>query len=262
MSRGSMNSAEGLDVEGTATGESMRRVVFAGSPNCGKTTLFNRITGLRAKTANYPGTTVEVRRAFRRVEGRNVEFVDLPGLYGLCGDSPEEAVAARFLSETPAAGNAETLVVLVVDATRLGRQLYLVREVRERAGEMVVALNMTDLAEREGIRCDIDTLAQELGVPVIPLSARTGAGVRDLKQRIADWRRCDCPKGALRKPLGSALKIKFYCHQLEVEGRPEAVFDVPARFFLRHRGFVRRCSRTFAPRHERYPVAQPPRQVL
>ena len=261
MSPGGMPSAGCLHLEGAASDEATWRVVFAGSPNCGKTTLFNRITGLRAKTANYPGTTVEVRRACRRVEGRNVEFVDLPGLYGLCGDSPEEAVAARFLSETPAAGNAETLVVLVVDATRLGRQLYLVREVRERAGEMVVALNMTDLAEREGIRCDIDTLAQELGIPVIPLSARTGAGVCDLKQRIADWR-CDCPKGALRKPLGSALKIKFYCHQLEVEGRPEAVFDVPARFFLRHRGFVRRCSRTFAPRHERYPVAQPPRQVL
>ncbi len=163
------------------------RIIFAGNPNCGKTTLFNRLTGLRAKTANYPGTTVELRRAVQFLCGEEVEFIDLPGMYGLAGFTPEEKIAAGFLEECTAEGEGRSLVVLVVDATRLSRNLYLVSQVREKVPSMVVALNMTDLAEREGTSFDMEALEKEIGAPVIPLSARTGMGVDHLRAEIEGW---------------------------------------------------------------------------
>lgn len=163
------------------------RVIFAGNPNCGKTTLFNRLTGLRAKTANYPGTTVELRRAVQFQAGRELEFIDLPGMYSLEGFTPEEKIAAGFIEECTAGGGIRTLVVLVVDATRLSRNLYLASQIREKVSSMVVALNMTDLAEREGTTFDTEALENEIGAKVIPLSARTGAGVDRLRKEIHGW---------------------------------------------------------------------------
>lgn len=163
------------------------RVVFVGNPNSGKTTLFNRLTGLRAKTGNFPGTTIELRRAQCRLEGRSLEYIDLPGLYGLSGNAPEERVAADYLQDLGRSDELPSLVVLVVDATRLERNLYLVSQVRERIPNVVVALNMTDLAARHGMHFDTAVLAEELGAEVFEISARTGTGIKDLNAAIQSW---------------------------------------------------------------------------
>lgn len=163
------------------------RVVFVGNPNSGKTTLFNRLTGLRAKTGNFPGTTIELRRAQCRMEGRTLEYIDLPGLYGLSGNAPEEQVAADYLQELGRSDGVPALVVMVVDATRLERNLYLVSQVRERIPNVVVALNMTDLAARRGMQFDTALLAEELGAEVFEISARTGSGIENLNAAIQSW---------------------------------------------------------------------------
>ena len=165
------------------------RVVFVGNPNSGKTTLFNRLTGLRAKTGNFPGTTIELRRARCPLGERKLEYVDLPGLYGLLGNTPEERVASEYLEELSRDGDCPTLVVLVVDATRLERNLYLVSQVRERVPHVLVALNMADLVAKSGLILDTEALAVELGAGVIELSARTGHGLPQLRGEIHRWAR-------------------------------------------------------------------------
>ena len=141
-------------------------VALVGNPNTGKTTLFNRLTGLRAKTANFPGTTLERRVGTLVLGGRRVEIEDLPGLYGLGARSAEERVANDALL-----GNAgrprPAAVLVVVDQTSLARNLYLVSQVRETGLPLLVALNMSDIAAAEGLRVDPETLSREIGAPVV-----------------------------------------------------------------------------------------------
>lgn len=170
------------------------RVVFAGNPNCGKTTLFNRLTGMRAKTSNFPGTTVELRRAERREAGVWVEYVDLPGMYGWSGSSPEERMAAGFVEAV--GSDPGTLVVVVVDVTHLERNLYLVGQVRDRVSQVVVVLNMLDLAGKVGLDLDLDLLSRELGAPVVALSARTGLGIPALQDLLGQWAEGKLPTAA------------------------------------------------------------------
>ncbi len=143
-------------------------VALVGNPNAGKTTLFNALTGLRAKTANFPGTTIERRIGHATVGGRHVRVLDLPGLYSLSGRTPEERVARdSLLGHLPGQAQPD-LVVLLVDATNLERNLYLASQVLELGIPTLVALNMVDLAERSAIDIDADHLAAELGCPVVP----------------------------------------------------------------------------------------------
>ncbi|MEE2643246.1 MAG: ferrous iron transport protein B [Planctomycetota bacterium] len=157
-----------------------KRVALIGNPNAGKTTLFNSLTGLRARTANFPGTTVDYREAAIEVSGTTVSLVDLPGAYSLHPSSPEEEVTADFVSGGPA-----DLLLVVVDATNLERNLLLVSELLERELPVVVALNMIDRAERQGIRIDADELGRELKCPVVVVSARTGNGIEELRKMVA-----------------------------------------------------------------------------
>jgi ferrous iron transport protein B len=150
------------------------RLALAGNPNSGKTTLFNALTGLRAQTANYPGTTVE-RRTGRWGE---YEIVDLPGLYDLQAMSEEERVAVNEIAGQPDAA------IVVADALNLSRSLFLVSQILEMNVPVVVALNMTDLAEEAGLRIDTERLSQELGCPVVPIVARTGRGLDQLRRAI------------------------------------------------------------------------------
>ncbi len=154
-------------------------IALVGNPNAGKTTLFNRLTGLRAKTANFPGTTVEQRIGTLRLGGRPVDLVDLPGLYGLTDGNTEETVARDALCGGGGRPGASAAVV-VVDATHLARNLYLVGQVRELGIPLIVAVNMIDLAQREGLSIDTAALARELGAPTVAISARTGEGVEQL----------------------------------------------------------------------------------
>jgi len=160
------------------------RVALIGNPNAGKTTLFNRLTGLRAKTANFPGTTLERRVGTVHLAGGPADIEDLPGLYGLTAGSPEERVARDHLCGTDGRGGASAAIV-VVDGTNLARNLYLAGQVRELGIPLLVVLNMMDLAEKEGLRIDVSSLSRELGAPVIALSARTGAGVAELPLALA-----------------------------------------------------------------------------
>jgi len=154
-------------------------IALAGTPNSGKTTLFNRITGFRHKVANYPGVTVEKRSAVIRLDGREVEIVDLPGMYGLGGGSLDEQVARDFcIQERP------DLIVAVLDASNLERGLYLVIQWLELGFPVVVALNMYDEAEAQGLRIDADALAELLGMPVVPTVASKGVGVERLEKAI------------------------------------------------------------------------------
>lgn len=162
-------------------------VLLVGNPNAGKTSLFNQLTGLRAKTANFAGTTVDCRFGrMTEAAGRELELIDLPGLYSLDALSPEEDVAERALrGQIERIGRPE-LVLLVIDATCLERNLFLASQVLELGIPTVVALTMADVAERHGIAADRKRLASELGCRVESVSARTGEGIAALRQAIIE----------------------------------------------------------------------------
>lgn len=159
-------------------------VALLGNPNSGKTTLFNRLTGLRGKTANFPGTTLEVRKGVADLENHRVQLLDLPGLYGLTEGNPEEVLAAKALLGETDGFPKPAAAVLVIDATSVARHLYLVSQVRETDIPMVVALNMVDVAEKEGTSIDVEALSLQLAAPVVPISARNGKGIVQLRREI------------------------------------------------------------------------------
>src|SRR3954468_15812 len=140
-------------------------VALAGNPNSGKTTIFNALTGLRQKVANYPGVTVEKKTGRCRLpDGRKADVIDLPGTYSLISRSPDEQVAMEVLRGLRKDTPAPDVVIVVVDASNLQRNLYLVSQLIELGRPMVVALNMMDIAERRGISVSAAVLAKELGV--------------------------------------------------------------------------------------------------
>lgn len=161
------------------------RIILAGNPNCGKTTLFNALTGLRYKVANYPGVTVEKK------EGRlplSDEFkaviTDLPGIYSLSHNSLDEAIATRALLGDIEDESPPDLIVSVVDATNLERNLYLTSQLLDMGIPMILVLNMSDLAETQGVRIRKELLSRALGIPVLSLTASKGDGVAELKAEM------------------------------------------------------------------------------
>ncbi|MDP9173128.1 MAG: ferrous iron transport protein B [Planctomycetota bacterium] len=160
-------------------------VALAGNPNSGKTTIFNALTGLRQKVANYPGVTVEKKTGRCPLpDGAIAHIIDLPGTYSLISRSPDEQVAMEVLrglrSDTPP----PDAVVVVVDASNLQRNLYLVSQLIEVGHPLVVALNMMDIAQRRGIEISPERLETQLGVPVIPLVGYKRVGIDALKAAI------------------------------------------------------------------------------
>ena len=160
-------------------------VALAGNPNSGKTTIFNALTGLRQKTGNYPGVTVERKTGRCRLpDGTDVTIVDLPGTYSLISRSPDEVVAMQVLRGLRPDTPVPDAVIVVVDASNLQRNLYLVSQLVELGRPMVVALNMTDVAARRGLNVSAERLAAELGVPVVPIVGHKRRGVPELKAAI------------------------------------------------------------------------------
>jgi ferrous iron transport protein B len=156
-------------------------IALSGNPNSGKSTVFNAITGARQHIANYPGVTVEKKSGKVVYKGQEIEVVDLPGTYSLTAYSLEELVARNFLvDERP------DLVVDIVDASNLDRNLYLAVQLMELGVPMIIALNMVDVAESRGIDVDYERLSQLLDVPVIPMVARSNKGVRELLDKAVE----------------------------------------------------------------------------
>ena len=156
-------------------------VGLAGQQNAGKSTTFNMLTGANQHIANYPGVTVDKKSGAYRYEDRKVEVVDLPGTYSLTSFSLEERVTRDFLvTEKP------EVIVNVVDASSLKRSLYLTFQVLEMGFPVVVALNMMDVAERNGITIDIGKLQHRLGTDIIPMVGRKGKGKQELRQAISN----------------------------------------------------------------------------
>lgn len=155
-------------------------VALAGNPNAGKSTLFNALTGLHQHTGNWPGKTVEKRVGVCRHNGRTLHIVDLPGTYSLAAYSPEEIIARDYLLyERP------DVVVDVVDATNLERNLYLTVQLLELEVPLVMALNLADEARRMRLRIDTQQLSMHLGgAPVVEISARRGEGIAELLETI------------------------------------------------------------------------------
>ena len=161
-------------------------VALVGNPNTGKTTLFNKLTGLRAKTANFPGITVDLRRGRIKLPSGLVDVIDLPGLYSLEAVSPEEQVTADALGGQIARTPVPDVVVLVLDATNLERNLVLASEVLDLRLPTVVALNQFDAARDASIKIDVSKLSEELKCQVVPVSARTGEGLDVLRAAIEE----------------------------------------------------------------------------
>lgn len=162
------------------------RVALAGNPNVGKTSLFNELTGARHKVGNYAGVTVETREgavAAKWSPGRKITVLDLPGTYSLTPMSEDEAVAFRCL-RGDGQGGAPDVVVMVVDAANLARNLYLVMQLCELGRPLVLALNMMDVAAEAGVPVDAAALSRALGVPVVPTVARSGEGIGELVRAI------------------------------------------------------------------------------
>jgi ferrous iron transport protein B len=161
-------------------------IALAGNPNAGKSALFNALTGARQKTGNYPGVTVE-RHAGRAAlpDGRPVELVDLPGTYSLDPGSPDEAVTRNVLMGTQQGERQPSALVIVVDAANLDNHLRFTLELLTLGLPSVVALNMVDLAERDGLMLDPAVLARELGVPVVPTVAVRKRGISELIEAMA-----------------------------------------------------------------------------
>lgn len=164
----------------------VRRIALLGNPNTGKTTLFNALCGARAKTSNFPGTTTALRRgqvdADPGAGGAPVEVLDLPGIYDLELAQPETAIALTVLDGVGAP--APDVVVVIVDACNLARNLVLVGQLLARGSRVVVALNMVDLASRRGLAIDHAALSRRLGAPVVPTVARRGDGLAELRAAI------------------------------------------------------------------------------
>jgi ferrous iron transport protein B len=155
------------------------RILLAGNPNVGKTTLFNSLCGVHQHTGNYPGVTVEIKEGKHQINDHSIIVSDLPGTYSLSAFTPDEQVARdALLTSSPDA------IVQIIDATNVERNLFLTTQLMEIGIPMVIALNMSDLADEQGIKIDADCLEKNLKVPVVRIVARTGEGIEKLVKTI------------------------------------------------------------------------------
>lgn len=188
-----------LEQMGIKVGDFDRVVALAGNPNTGKSTLFNALTGLKQHTGNWPGKTVTRAEGAYQFNGKKYKLVDLPGTYSLLSASQDEEVARDFILF-----GQPNCTIVVTDATALERNLNLVMQVMEITDKVVVAVNLMDEARRKGLEVDARSLARDLGVPAIPITARTGEGIAALLSAVAD-----------------VIEEKITVNPMRVEGTPE-----------------------------------------
>jgi ferrous iron transport protein B len=187
-------------------------MALAGNPNAGKSTLFNALTGARQHVGNWPGKTVEKKEGFLACQGATWKVVDLPGAYSLSAYSPEEVITRDYLvDEQP------DVVVNVVDASNLERNLYLTVQLLELGGPLVIALNVIDLARARGIRIDQDRLSVLLGnIPIVETIGNKNQGLDDLLKAVTNLARTE--QASLKMRLFGSATVKRRaaggsCHQ-------------------------------------------------
>lgn len=172
-------NAEGLKKLGLKTENMDFVVALAGNPNTGKSTVFNSLTGLRQHTGNWPGKTVVRAEGAFEYNSRKFKLVDLPGTYSLLSTSQDEDVARNFILF-----GKPDVTVIVVDASRLERNLNLVLQILEITNKAVLCLNLMDEAKRNHVQIDVRALSKDLGIPVVPTSARFSQGIPELIQTV------------------------------------------------------------------------------
>jgi ferrous iron transport protein B len=160
-------------------------IALLGNPNTGKTTLFNALAGMRQRVGNYPGVTVETKKGQMTQAGRTFDLIDLPGTYSLAARSPDEMVAVDVILGQQSGEPRPDVVLSIVDASNLERNLYLTTQALEMGVPVVIALNMMDVAEGQGLRLDVARLGKQLGVPVVPIQANKGRGLDRLREVVA-----------------------------------------------------------------------------
>jgi ferrous iron transport protein B len=159
-------------------------IALAGNPNAGKTTLFNALTGLRQKVANYPGVTVERKEGFLHLGNNSARIIDLPGLYSLDATSLDEQIARDVLTGKVENLQKPDVIIAVVDATNLERNLYLVTQLLEYKIPVVIALSMVDIAEKQSLEIDVKKLSKLLQIPVVSVRAAQGIGIEELEREV------------------------------------------------------------------------------
>jgi ferrous iron transport protein B len=191
-------------------------IAIAGNPNCGKSALFNALTGIRQTTGNWPGVTVERKAGRCTIDDREVTVVDLPGIYSFDAESVDETVTRDYLLSRDA-----DLIINVIDAANLERNLYFTVQLLEMGVPLVVALNMMDVARKRGIDIDADELSRRLGCQVVPIVATSGEGMSALKAQILAVADAQSPPGY---PLAFDEVVEQAVDQLlpMLEAEPEA----------------------------------------
>jgi len=189
------------------------KIALLGNPNSGKSSLFNHLTGLNQKVGNFPGVTVEKKSGFSLMpDGRTAEIIDLPGIYSIYPRSLDEKIVAEVLLDHNSPNSPDKIVV-IIDGTNLKRGFLLLTQVIDLGLPTILALNMMDLTAKAGISYDFITLAKKLGVPVVPINARKGVGLHELKKLMAEpiekpahqifqvWKEAETPVKELREQL-------------------------------------------------------------
>jgi len=162
------------------------KILLMGHPNVGKSVFFNRLTGANVTESNYPGTTVDYTKGWMKIEGEDVELIDVPGTFALDPKDRAEEVAVAMLHESK-----DARVISVIDASKIERGLYLAMEIIEEGYPLVIALNMRDVAEDKNILIDAGKLERILGVPVVSTVAIAGEGVKELVSRLREAKPVD-----------------------------------------------------------------------
>jgi len=224
-----------------------RTPVYAlvGNPNCGKSTLFNALTGLKQKVGNYPGVTVEkkVGTAYSQ-HGQPITVIDLPGAYSLAARSPDEAVTRDVLLGRRADTPQPDRILCIVDAANLERNLYLVHQILDLGRPVILVVNMMDVAAQAGIEIRVDRLEHELGIPVIPCEAVNGRGVIDLKLAMS---RADLPLSRhawdIPAPIAAAV-AELQASLTANDGKPPLIARAEALLLLTDQDSVRVAGST------------------
>ena len=198
-------------------------IAIAGNPNCGKTALFNALTGARQHVGNWPGVTVEKKEGYFELGDQHIRVVDLPGTYALFANAEDERAAVDYLLTREA-----DLIVNIIDASNIERNLFLTSQLVDMQIPMVIAANMIDIAEKRGLHLDLDILAERFGVPVIPLSA---VNERSITNFISEMAHVVAGKKMTPKAIDYGEKVEAAVKYLELKVEPVAkLLDADARW--------------------------------